>query len=112
MLVCGILRDQREITTMKYVLALAVFAVVALPVVAMAGDAEQANVVAAGAVQLSDQELDNISAAGLGPTNNPGQLMRANRLLLQSQVPCAHGKSCYAPGKTFGASGFAHNLHK
>ena len=43
---------------MKYVLALAVFAVVALPVVAMAGDAEQANAVgAAGAVQLSDEEM-------------------------------------------------------
>lgn len=110
MLVCGILRDQRETPTMKYVLALAVFAVVALPVVAMAGDAEQANAVAAGAVQLSDQELDNVSAAGLGRANAPGQLMRA-QLSTRSLVQCAHGNSCNAPGKTFGASGFAHGIH-
>jgi hypothetical protein len=95
---------------MKYVLALAVFAVVALPVVAMAGDAEQANVVAAGAVQLSDEEMDNVSAAG--KADAPGQLMKANRaLLLQSQGPCAHGKSCYH-GNKFGASIIARSLHQ
>jgi hypothetical protein len=97
----------------KYVLTLAVLAAVPLPSLAMAGDAEQANaVVAAGAVQLSDEEMDNVSAAGLGKASAPGQLMRANRLLLQSQVPCAHGKSCYAPGKTFGASSLAHTIHQ
>jgi hypothetical protein len=97
----------------KYVLTLAVLAAVPFPGLAMAGDAEQANaVVAAGAVQLSDEEMDNVSAAGLGKASAPGQLMRANRLLLQSQVPCAHGKSCYAPGKTFGASSLAHTIHQ
>jgi hypothetical protein len=91
---------------MKYVFALAVFAVVALPCVAMAGDAEQANAVAAGAVQLSDQELDNVSAAGLGKAGAPGQLMKQLRLQ-QSLVQCAHGNSCNAPGRTRGASSFA-----
>ena len=106
MLVCGILRDQRETPTMKYVLALAVFAVVALPVVAMAGDAEQANAVAAGAVQLSDQELDNVSAAG--KANAPGQLMRAQ---LSPLATCtSRGNSCNA--RKFGASIIAHGLHQ
>jgi len=109
MLVSGILRDQRETTPMKkYVLALAAFAVATLPVVAMAGDAEQTSAMAAGAVQLSDQELDNVSAAG--KASAPGQLMRA-QLSAQSLISCDHGKSCNAPGKTFGASSFAHSLH-
>jgi hypothetical protein len=102
---------------MKYVLALAVFAVVALPVVAMAGDAEQANAVAAGAVQLSDQELDNVSAAG--KADAPGQLMKAQ--LSQLGIPCTGpGKSCNAAGRlqslyaqtNHGASSFAPGRNK
>jgi hypothetical protein len=89
----------------KYVLILAVLAAVPFPGLAMAGDAEQGNVLAAGAVQLSDQELDNVSAAGLGKANAPGQLMRAQISTL-SLVQCDHGNSCNAPGKTFGASTF------
>jgi hypothetical protein len=92
----------------KYVLTLAVLAAVSFPNLAMAGDADQASpVTAAGAVQLSDQELDSVSAAGLGRANAPGQLMRA-QLVTQSLVVCEHGNSCNAPGKTFGASSFAH----
>jgi hypothetical protein len=93
----------------KYVLTLAVLAALPLPGLAMAGDAEQANaVVAAGAVQLSDEEMDNVSAAG--KANAPGQLMKQQRLL-RLQLQCDHGKSCNAPGRTLGASSFAHNIH-
>ena len=91
----------------KYVLTLSVLVAASLPNVAMAGDAEQANaVIAAGAIQLSDQEMDNVSAAGLGRSNAPGQLMKLQRSL-QVQIQCEHGKSCYAPGRTLGASSFA-----
>ena len=91
----------------KYVLALAAFAVAGLPVMAMAGDAEQANAVAAGAVQLSDQELDNVSAAGLGKAGAPGQLMRAQ---LSTNLCVTHGNSCNS--HKFGASIIAHSLHQ
>jgi len=83
---------------------------VSLPVVAMAGDAEQANVAAAGAVQLSDDEMDNVSAAG--KADAPGQLMK-QQLLQHSSVVCLHGNSCNAPGKLFGgASTFTHGHNK
>jgi len=111
MLACGILRDQRETTRMKkHVLVLAAFAVAALPAVAMAGDAEQANIVPAGAIQLSDDEMDNVSAAG--KADAPGQLMK-QQLLQHSSVVCPHGNSCNAPGHLFGgASTFTHGHNK
>lgn len=60
----------------KYVLTL-VLAAVPLPNLARAGDAQQADaIVAAGAVQMSDEEMDNVSAAGLALGKNgtaPGQ---------------------------------------
>jgi hypothetical protein len=90
----------------------------------MAGDAEQANaLVAAGAVQLSDEEMDNVSAAGLGKENAPGQLLKQQRLDLLT-VCDGPGKSCSAPGHNKvgaqalgaqsrpGASGFAPGHNK
>jgi hypothetical protein len=71
----------------KYVLTLAVLAAAPL-LLAMPGNAQQANsVVAAGAVPLSDEEMDNVSAAGLGDwvaglfgkDRAPGQKLRALR---------------------------------
>jgi hypothetical protein len=91
----------------KYVLTLAVLATVSLPSLAMAGDDEQANaVVVAGAAQLSDEQMDNVSAAGLGKAKAPGQLMKQQRLL-RIQTVCEHGRSCNAPGRTLGASSLA-----
>jgi hypothetical protein len=100
-------QTEGTITMRKYILILAVLAAVPFPGLAMAGDAEQA----AGAVQLSDQELDNVSAAGLGKAGAPGQLMKQLRLQ-QSLVQCAHGNSCNAPGRTRGASSFAPGHNK
>ena len=79
----------------KYVLSLAVLMTVSLPSLAIAGDADQANADMAGAVHLSDEEMDNVSAAGLGKANAPGQLLKALRLT----ITCDKGKSCSAPGK-------------
>jgi hypothetical protein len=94
----------------KYVLTLAVLAVAPL-LLAMPGNAQQANsVVAAGAVPLSDEEMDNVSAAGLALGKNglaPGQLMKTLQLQLQVETVCQHGRSCYAPGQIKGASTLA-----
>jgi hypothetical protein len=81
----------------KYVLSLAVLMTASLPSLATAGDAEQANADMAGVVQLSDEEMDNVSAAGLaiGKANAPGQQLKALRL----SIACDKGKSCSAPGK-------------
>ena len=56
----------------KYVLTLAVLAAAALPSLAMAGETEQVNaVVAAGPTQMSDGEMDNVTA-GAPPGGNFG----------------------------------------
>jgi hypothetical protein len=110
----------------KYVLTLAVLATVPLSGLAMAADADQANaVLAAGAVQLSDEEMDNVSAAGLGNGKiPPGQQLKLQSLSLS--IGCVGpGKSCSAPGHNKlviqtlgvggqrpGASGFAPGHNK
>lgn len=90
----------------KYVLTLAVLVAASLPSLAMAVDAEQTDAGIFGVVQLSDEEMDNVSAAGLGKANAPGQLLKQQRLL-RVQTVCEHGNSCNAPGRTKGASSFA-----
>jgi hypothetical protein len=81
----------------KYVFSLAVLMTASLPSLAIAGNAEQANGDMPGVVQLSDEEMDNVSAAGLaiGKANAPGQQLKALRLT----STCDKGKSCSAPGK-------------
>jgi hypothetical protein len=97
----------------KYILTLAVLAAAPLPGLAMAADAEQANaVVAAGAVQLSDEEMDNVSAAGLGDwfadvlgwgqDRAPGQKLKSGQIAIQTEggstSPGQYVKQ-YAPGQ-------------
>jgi hypothetical protein len=96
----------------EYTLILAVVATVAFPGLLMAGNSDEANTAMNGAVQLNDEEMDSVSAAGLGlgKANAPGQQMKLLRLQ-GSLVQCPHGNSCNAPGKTFGASSLAHGLH-
>jgi hypothetical protein len=83
----------------KYVLTLAVLATVPFSGLAMAGEPDPTNtVLAAGAVQLSDEEMDNVSAAG--KADAPGQLMRTQLLQVQVSTECTKpGNSCNAPGR-------------
>ena len=90
----------------KYVLSLAIVMAGSLPSLAIAANADQTKADTAGVVQLSDEEMDNVSAAGLGQANAPGQLLKQQRLLRLQSV-CEHGNSCNAPGRTRGASSFA-----
>jgi hypothetical protein len=92
----------------KYVLTLAVLAAVPL-LLAMPGNAQQANsVVAAGAVPLSDEEMDNVSAAGLGDwfadlfgesgkSAAPGQKLKSGQVAIQSEG--GRGARQYARGQ-------------
>ena len=88
----------------RFAFTLAVLVTVAFPGLAIAETDQTA--LAAEGIQLNDAEMDNISAAGLGKANAPGQLMKQQRLL-QVQAVCAHGNSCNAPGRIRGASSFA-----
>jgi hypothetical protein len=74
----------------KFVLAFAVFAAAGLPTIALAGEATAEN---ASPVQMSDDEMDNVTAAGnaYGHATAPGQLK------LQAGV-LGHGKD-FAPGQ-------------
>ena len=74
----------------KYVIALAAFAMVSLPVVAMAGDT----------TPMSDEELDNVAAGQTNPAgfNVPGKGVgldraTANALTVHGQSGILHGKA-------------------
>jgi len=115
----------------KYVLTLAVLAAAPL-LLAMPGNAQQANsVVAAGAVPLSDEEMDNVSAAGLGDwfadlfgesgkSAAPGQKLKSGQVAIQKggggqqAKQYARGQqlkqfrldtACTGPGKSCSAPG-------
>jgi hypothetical protein len=80
----------------KYTVMLAVVATVAFPGLVMAENSD-ANIVANEAVQLNDADLDNVTAAGLGRDQAPGQLMKQQ--FSQPLTACeGPGKSCSAFG--------------
>jgi len=74
------------------VLTLAVLAVAALPTLALADDAKNTNASTASVAQLSDTELDNVTAG------NPGGIPNANASWGQNTARaglCQHGGCQY-----------------
>jgi hypothetical protein len=83
----------------KFVLAFAVFAAAGLPTIALAGEASTEN---ASPVQMSDDEMDNVTAAGnaFGHETAPGQLRK-----LSGFEAVQGGGKAFAPGQQKKLSG-------